>query len=87
MESTATLYQRARCYWTTWAPPVLAAGGDWAKEQAALQRPGVAAARAEYDEVVVQIQAREARSGVRAFNDVYVASACIEAALARGSDR
>jgi hypothetical protein len=83
MEPTATLHQRARFYWLTWAPAVLACGGDYERERATLARPGVGEARLAWDDTVAQLREREHYTGVRALNEVLVASACIEAALAR----
>lgn len=80
---TAVLHQRARFYWLSWAPAVLACGGDAARERAVLARPGVGEARLAYDDTLAALRQREEYTGVRALNDVLVASACIEAALAR----
>lgn len=45
-----------------WAPAVLAAEGDWARERAALARPGVAAYRRRYDELLRALARHDAQT-------------------------
>lgn len=78
----AVLAQRARYFFDTWARPVLACDGDPEKERATLRRPGVAAARNEYDHILEQMRRKEARSSQLAFFQARASAFAVEAALA-----
>ena len=54
------LEDRAAWAWIQYAPAVLAMGGEPCLEVVALRRPGVAAAKALYDETLRAIHARDA---------------------------
>lgn len=60
MTDLAALERTAGLAWWTFAPAVLAADGDPAKQDAALKRPGVRTAFELYHDVTAKI-AREAR--------------------------
>lgn len=67
--SLTRLRAQAQFAWLGFAPAVLEAGGDPAREDAALQRPGVAAAHALYLAIVDELGAEERRTQGEAMLD------------------
>lgn len=55
------LEDRLHWLWLCWAPAVLAANGDIALEDAALQRPSILAARTDYFATLRAIAERDTR--------------------------
>jgi len=95
---TATLEglrNRATWLFATWAPAAMECDGDFAREAAVLgwphagpvpARPGVAIARAEYDDVLAELARRARRSGERARRGEPLALALLDAAPLSGRD-
>lgn len=67
------------------APPVLAADGDVAREDASLARPGLLAAKAHYDDCLRELHRHERASAAGALNDALRRAARYTFALALAS--
>ena len=78
-ESAIALVHRARFYFNIFAPAVLACNGDVGLERAALARPSVGTAHLDYLDILRELHHRDARSNLRALNEVYVSAALREA--------
>lgn len=81
-EPTSTLIRRASWLFSTWAPVVLACGGQYEREKAALEREGVGRARLAYDDILAELARREAEGQERARLEHHLATEYLDAALA-----